>query len=218
MLAVFCHGLTAVNVHSFRLAGDHGIQGFIIQITLSYDPALIGTQAVQYSIAELNAEFQGLNLFGDFYGFIDQFLTNSIFTMERYCFCWTVKVLVLDVFIHGGRAKSFGFYPWKVSEATTIINQDYITVIMRFINLDDENSSFQYTITWLVNYSDSYYSIEQNENGYSKKIDGIDVYYSNNINTSSCSWIRNISIHVITARYISDEIESVVDLLVRSSK
>ena len=106
---------------------------------------------------------------------------------------------------------------WEVSEASTIINQEYITVFIRFINLDNENSSFQYTINWLVNYSDSYYSIEQNENGYFKKINGIDVYYSNNTNSSSCSWVRNNSIHVITAQYISDEIESVVELLVRSS-
>ena len=107
--------------------------------------------------------------------------------------------------------KLFG---WDIIKTSTIVYQDYITSTIRYSSLDDSNKGFRYVIAWFVNPADASISIEQKREGYVKKHNGIDVYYLENTNTSSCCWIIDNSVHVITASTMgTNELERITDLL-----
>ena len=105
---------------------------------------------------------------------------------------------------------------WRIDSIRSIINRDYILTFFRFSS-NETNEIFHYSITWFINPNDTFYSIEQDKEGYIQRINGVEVYYSENVGISSCSWIKDISVHVITAEKISDKIEKAIDLIIRSS-
>ena len=105
---------------------------------------------------------------------------------------------------------------WEIDSISAIVKRDSIIAFFRFSS-NETNEVFHYTITWFLNPSDAFFSIEQDDEGYKKRINGIDVYYSENVGIYSCSWINGVSVHVITAEEISDKLEKTIGIILRSS-